>query len=593
MGRLEDEGSLARASAAAEVGLRRLLAEQVDAADDPRLKRWLESRSEGRRAKLEPMSAIAAYARDDYAQRLLPLSVAVGMVLLLCCVNVANLVIGRGARRRGEFAIRLATGASRERVIRQTLTEGAMLTVIASALGIGLAWIATTSLQTQMAQFGAVNAEPDAAVLAFAVGVATLSLVGFALLPSFSLSRISLSESLRATTNTTTGCGLGARGWLVAVQFALCLPLLAASLLAIQTVQNLFAQDVGFERAGRVQATIRISQTGLEPQQQMALYDGLLDGLRQHPGVAHVALAEMGALADSMSLSQTEIIGRDGNVREVSSAWATVSDGYFETLGIPLLAGRDFSPGDDQTAPRVALVNRAFAAAFLPEDAAVGERVGGAEVVGVVADSKYYDLRRGPEPVVYYSLRQPDERFGLPQVVFAYAETPLGADGLAQSLRELIGTLNRNLVLDRVRTIDQQIESKMQEERMASTVLTSFGISALLISAIGLYGVISFDVTRRTQEVGLRKALGAETVDIFRLVFRRATPWVLGGCLVGLAGAAAMTRLLEAKLFGVAALDPLTFALAAAFLLLCAAAANYLPARRAAAVEPMTALRHD
>jgi ABC-type antimicrobial peptide transport system permease subunit len=301
----------------------------------------------------------------------------------------------------------------------------------------------------------------------------------------------------------------------------------------------------------------------------------------------------MGALADSASFSQTEVTDRDGNARQVDSAWATVSVGYFETLGIPLLAGRTFALTDDQAGPRVAVVNRAFATELLQEDAPLGLRVGGAEVVGVVADSKYYYLRNDPEPIVYYSLRQPDDRFGLPRMFFAYADTPLSVSGFGRGLRELIAALNRNLVLERVRTIDQQIESKMQEERMASTVLTAFGLVALLISAIGLYGVISFDVTRRTQEVGLRKALGAQTADIFAMVFRRAAPWVLGGCLVGLAGAAAMTRLLEAKLFGVEALDPLTFGLAVVFLLLCAAAANYLPARRAASLDPMEALRHD
>lgn len=282
--------------------------------------------------------------------------------------------------------------------------------------------------------------------------------------------------------------------------------------------------------------------------------------------------------------------GEGDDSQRIDTAATVVSGGYFQTVGVRLLAGRDVLPTDDAGSPRVMVVNESFARQWFEGENAVGQRVSDAEIVGVVADTKYYDLRKQPEPQIYQPYRQ--SSFGLP-ALYIYARTSMSLSDFASVIREQVSLLDPTLVITQVRTLDAQVEESMQEERTVAGLLSMFGLLALVITAIGLYGVISFDVTRRTQEVGLRIALGAQKTDIHTMVFRRAASWIVGGSVVGLAGAAALTRLLESKLFGIGALDPKTFAAAAAFLLICAAAANYIPARRATRIEPMTALRHE
>jgi predicted permease len=591
IGRMAPGISAPQAQADAAVIYRRFAEYEILAADEAR-KEQLRQLYSRERIRLQPASAAGADGRLSYVERLTPLAVAVVLILLLCCANVANLMLGRGSQRRHEFVVRLATGGSRFRLIRQLLIEGLVLVAIGGLLGVGITWASWRHLQAAVVLTNTLDAAPDPAVAGFVAAVSILSVLLFAALPAVRASEVPLFSMLRgsATALDRGGSTLGSRGWLIAAQFALSLPLLVGAGLLIQTVSNLLDQDFGFESEQRMVAMVAPSFSGYDDDQASRLFASLLESLEQQDGFSSVGLSIFGTMSRSRSELVQLLTTTAGETQEINAAATLISEGYLKTLGIPLLAGRDVLPTDDAAAPKVLLVNESFARNWLDGESPIGRRVGEAEIVGLVADTKYGDVRKQPEAQIFQPYRQ--WTFGLP-ALYVYVRTPMSVRDFAEVIREQTRRLDSTLVITQVRTLDAQIEENMQEEQTVATLLSIFGFVALVITAIGLYGVIAFDVTRRTQEVGLRIALGAQKTDIQSMVFRRTAPWVLGGCVVGLAGAAAMTRVLEAKLFGVAALDPLTFALAAAFLLLCAAAANYLPARRAAAVEPMTALRHD
>lgn len=591
IGRLAPGVSSELAETSAMVIYRRFTDEQPLEGDEAQQARQRERYSR-ERVRLEHATAAGSEGNDANAERLRPLGAAVCLVLLLCCANVGNLMLGRGSQRRHEFVVRLATGGSRFRLIRQLFIEGLVLVAMGGLLGVGLAWVSWGYLQAAVVHSNTVDAGPDPTVIGFVAGISIFALLLFAVLPAVRASAVPLFSILKGRPALLNGDGssLGSRGWLISAQFALCLPLLVGAGLLIQTVVNLVGQDFGFERDQRLVAMVASRFSGYDDDRSAQLFETLLRNLERQTGLSSVGLSIFGTMSRSQASQTVAMTGSNGETQPVDSAVSLVSEGYLETLGIRLLAGRDVLPTDDGQSSKVLIVNEAFTKKWFDGASPIGRQVGEAEIVGLVADTKYGDLRKGPEPQVYLPYRQ--SRFGLP-ALYVYVKTPMGLRQYSAVIEDQVSRLDPTLVITQVRTLDTQIEENMQEEQTIATLLSIFGFVALIITAIGLYGVISFDVTRRTQEVGLRVALGAQKTDILAMVFRRAAPWVLGGCVAGLAGAAAMTQLLEAKLFGVAALDPLTFTLAAAFLLLCAAAANYLPARRAASVEPMTALRHD
>ena len=595
IGRLRPGATSEQAEASSTVVYRQFVQERIQPTEGEDRER-MERRYATEQVSIKPVTAVDPRYREAYWQRFTPLSVAVGLVLLICCANVAALLLGRGLNRRQEIGIRSAMGASRRQLVRQLLSEGLVTAALGMISGLAIAFGSWRYLQRDVGITGEgnVNAAPDLLVIAFTVSLSVVCVLLFALVPALSASRASVSSVLQAGAKTVSHerGSLLSRGWLVAAQFALCLPLLVGSGLLIQTVDRLFAQDVGFQRSNRIHATVATGVSGYEGDRALALLNDLLATLLNPEGITKVGYSMFGTLGPSNAVRSMAVQRADGSSIDVNVSWSYISEGYFDTLGIPLLTGRDFRETDNATASKVAIVNLAFARQFIGVENPIGHRLdsGEVEIVGLVGDAKYGGLRESAPPQFYHPYRQ--SALGLP-LMQVYAQTPMDLESFTKLIREQVGQIDPFLRVDGIETMDTIVGAQMQEERMVSQLLTAFALLALIITAIGLYGVIAFDVARRTREVGLRKALGAQTADIFAMVFRRAAPWVLGGCVVGLAGAAAMTRLLEAKLFGVAALDPLTFALAAAFLLLCAAAANYLPARRAASVEPMTALRHD
>ncbi len=544
--------------------------------------------------RLEPVKAVSPYAMKRYRDTLSMLAGAVGFLLLIACANVASLLLARCVRRRQEFAVRTATGASRWRLVRQLLAEGGVLAVLAGALGVLLSWNFCGTIVSMMNDRAVVEIRPDPLVLGFTLAVSLASLLVFALIPALTSSSIDLASALKGTAIVgKQHKGFGSRGWFVALQFALCLPLLVGAGLLIRSVENLYSQDVGFKRKQRIQATINPGGIGYDEKRATALFESLLSNLAAQPGLQSVAYSSRGTLTRSGSHRPLfpDVDGADG----VPIGLTEVSEGYFETLGIPLVSGRDFVPSDDDRASPVVIINQKLAHEMFGNENPLGRQVRYQqdsppqfEIVGVAADSKYNDLRDEIKPVAYFPFRQRGT-----QHVNIYFRTEMGVEAAAALLRDQVRTLEPHLPVTGVRTLDEQIESQMGQERIVSTLLSTFGFLALILTAVGLYAVVAFDVGNRTREVGLRLALGAQRRDIFGLVFRRAALWVLGGAAVGVGLAAALSQLLEKGLFGLSPLDPSTFVAAVLFLLICAALANYLPSRRAARVDPMTALRYE
>lgn len=600
IGRISAGASREQAIAAAEVLFRQSVEEYLDSGP------WGTPELRGRYAEehisLEPVTAVSPYAHKNYRESLGMIAGAVGFLLLIACANVANLLLARGVRRGHELAVRMASGASRWRLIRQLLVEGVVLAIAGGSLGALLSWHFSDSIVPLLSERIVVDAAPDQRIFVFTLSICLISVLLFALFPAVQASRIHLAPALKgAGILSGNRRSLGARGWFIASQFALCLPLLVGAGLLIRTVDNLFLQDVGFERSQRIQAWIDPGGNGYGSEQSIRFFNDLVGRLAGQAGFESIGLSHAGTLGRSgWQRSLYSGTPDEAEPKPVNIAYSEISEGYFQTLELPLLAGRDFTAHDNTSAPKVVILNRTLARELFSDENPVGGMVRSAankppdfEVVGVVADSKYENLRDPVRPIAYFPFRQhPFSTSGaIPMSV--YVRTPLDVGTASAAIREQVRQLDRQLPLFDVRTLDEQIESLMRGERMMSTLLTTFGLLALILTAVGLYGVIAFDVNRRTREVGLRMALGALRRDILALVFSRAIPWVAGGIAVGLAAAAALTRLLEKNLFELSPLDPATYAFALLFLIACAAVANYVPASRAARVEPMAALRHE
>lgn len=545
--------------------------------------------------RLDPARALPPGEADYYQSKLSMLFGSVAFLLLIACANLANLLLARGAKRRHEMAVRLATGASAARLVRQLLTEAGILGLLGGGTGLLIAWAACESVVPLLVGDDAViGVSPDPAALAFTILISFTAVFAAALFPALALARLTLASHFKGGAVVgTSHRSLGARGWFATAQFALCLPLMVGAGLLLQSVYNLTSQDFGFERRQRVQTRLDAAGAGYDRERSGRFFGELLRALQQQPGIDSVGFSSKGTLSGygSTRFVYSDTPGHDRSMIDFSD----VSEGYFETLGVPLLAGRDFTKRDDGEAPLVMVINQALATTLYGDADPIGRQIfwdpekGPAfTVVGVVADAKYNDIRKDPRPVAYTSFRQ-----SKPLLVFAYVRTPLDVDVATVILREQVARLDPYLPVSRTHTLDDQIESLIRQDRVVSLLVTGFGVLALSLSAIGLYGVLAFDVGARTREVGLRMALGAQRGQILANLFRRSARWVFGGTVVGLALAAVLTRLLESLLYGLSPLDPGTFVSSALFLLGCAAFAVYLPARRAAGINPLSALRHE
>ena len=540
--------------------------------------------------------------RDEYSLPLAILMAVVLAVLLIACANVANLMLARAIARRKEIALRLAIGASRARLIRQLLSESVLLALAGGVLGFLLAvWGSDTllALVSNGPSPLSLDVPHGARILEFAAGLSLAVGLLFGIAPALRATKSDLNSVLKGTSaQGGGGRETGLQRALVALQVSASVVLLVAAGLLTRSLQELFRVDPGFERDRVILVRAYPTIVGYERARELDLYSRLQEQLRAIPGVRSVSLSRFGFLGGRWS-RRISIAGGAVEATDGTSALCyPVSPAFFETMGVPLIHGRDFGLGDGSAAPRVAVVSEAFARTHFPRSSALGQRfrfgddatADDLEIVGVVRDVRSLSLRdASSRPAVYVPIPQtPASRLG--QITIELRTAVNASTSVATVMRE-VQAIDRDLPLISAETQADFANESLGTERLMSELAGSFAILALLLAAIGLYGVLTYDVGQRAREIAIRIAIGATPADLRRLVLKHGLKLILPGALVGLAAAFAVPRVLTSLLFGVAPADPLTLAGTTLALALVALLACYLPARRAMAGDPLLALR--
>jgi predicted permease len=544
---------------------------------------------------LVPAQEGLAGIRYEFGKPLMLLMAAVGLVLLIACANVAGLVLARGAAREREMAVRLAVGAGRRRVMRQLLTESLLLSFAGALLGALIAYGGATGLAAFFSENADSPLELDlglsAPVLLFAIGAAVLTGIGFGLAPAWRGSRANVSTELKTNSATTTGSrrrfSLG--NGLVVVQVALSMVVLTGAGLLMRTLDKLRNIDPGFDTNNVMLFSIEPELSGYKEQRLANLYGELQRRLAALPGVASASYSSVPLLDGGLWTEDVHVEGQAGK-NTVQSQMMSVGSRYFETLRIPLMEGRLLGENDIGTTQRSAVVNRAFVQKFAGGRNPIGLHFGGTdakdpqwEIVGVVGDTKYATLRSDEAPTAYVPLTAGGATFAL--------RTAAAPTALMPAVGNVVNAVDSNLPVIRMRTQTDSIDRLLFNERLVARLFGLFGALGLTLAGIGLYGLLSYEVTRRTREIGIRTALGAQRRDVLRMVLRQGLVLVVVGAGMGGAAALGVTRLLESLLYAVRPTDPVTFGLVAGLLIAVGLLACVLPARRATQVDPMTALR--
>lgn len=539
------------------------------------------------------------HLQKEMSTSLLLLFGATCAVLLILCANLANLMMARATVRAQETAVRLALGAGRLRLLRQWLTEGVVLAVIGGAVGVFIAlWIKAGLLAFVPQDFRAnLKSSFDWRLYVFIIAVAILLGIAFSLAPAIQAARQVFAPGLRLDSRSYTSGGrlLSLRSGLVLVQVALSLPLLVSAALLLKTLQNLRAVDTGFGKENVLLASINPSLNGYSKERSRAFYDELLGKTRALPGVKFAGLASDSPISGGWDQNGIVVEGytpREGE--RVNADVTTVSNDYFKTLEIPFLAGRDFDEHDRAGDPKVAIVNEKLARKYFGTADVIGKHIGldripDITIIGVVKDVKYINLRENLRRHFYLPTSQEE---GLTNLTL-HVKTNSEPNVVAEQLRAQLKALDPHLPLYDIKTLAVEIDESLLQERLVSWLSAAFGLLATLLTALGLYGVLTFSVARRTREIGIRVALGAQRRDVFRLVIVRGVILVGVGVAIGLAASFAMSRFLGALLFGVEANSIGTLAGVSVGLIAVALLACYLPARRATKVDPLVALRYE
>jgi putative ABC transport system permease protein len=532
---------------------------------------------------------------------LLVLFGAVGMVLLIACGNVANLMLARAVSRRREIAVRMALGAGRLRLVRQLLVESLVLAVLGGAAGLLLAGWGVELLVAARGDWlpRAQEVRLDPAVLIFTLLASVLTALLFGLAPAVRATRVALSPALKSGGGRD---GLGAardrlRGAMIVGEVALSLVLLAGAGLLLRSFAMLLSTDLGFNPSRVLTFNLMASRAAYpDPPQQARLYHDVLERLAPLPGVEGVGAVYNLPLGGGSTDGSFEIEGREFPRGALpSSDKQMVSPGYFQVMGTPLLKGRFFTERDDATAPKVAIVSKAFADRFFPNEDPVGRRVafswdtqGFEEIVGVVGDMRQLGIDEASPATIYVPYLQRTEPS---MTIVLRTSTP--PETLVGAARQVVRQIDPNLPLVYVRTLEDVVSGSLTARRLPTLLLGGLALLALLLGTVGIYGVTSYAVVQRTPEIGMRMALGARPRDVLQMMLGQGMRLVLAGTAIGLVGALALTRLLTSLLYGVGATDPTAFLAASAFLGGVTLLACYLPARRATRVDPMVALRSE
>jgi predicted permease len=593
MARLKPGVGREQAQAATELTVKQLNTEA------PGLSSGLRSHLLNQRIELLPASKGLSALRSQFEKPLLILMGMVGLVLLIACANVANLLLARAAARQQEIAVRLAIGASRFRLARQLLAESLLLSIFGGALGLAAAFWTTDWLVALAAgSHFTLELQPDLRVLGFNFGLAVLTGILFGLAPAFQATRPNLTAALKQESLAAPGLGgrFELRKLLVVAQAALSVLLLIGAGLFVRTLQNLKDVDLGMHADKVLMAAMNPRLNGYTTEQCQSFYSQLLDRVKVLPGVVAASMTDM-PLLDGAWIDGVSIKGRPARPGEdMSVAAKNVEPGFFDVMGVPLLAGRDFTAGDGPGAPKVAIVNETFVRNFWGNENPLGRRIvfGGKdsvrEIIGVIKDTKYRDVKAPAPRTVYVPFGQTEIRVAERTLHVRTAGEP---QTVIAAIRREVQALDQDLPLYNIRTFTDVVAGSMSQERALATLASVFGALALALASIGLYGVLAYDITRRRREIGVRIALGAQSRDVLTLIVGRGLRMTAIGVAIGLAAAYGLTRLLKGLLYGVSATDPLTFAAIPLLLIVVALLAGIIPARRAARIDPMAALRAE
>jgi putative ABC transport system permease protein len=588
VGRLNAGVSLTRARAEADAVARRMSQE-------------FPAENGGWAVRVQPLQDVVV---GNVKAPLLVLLCAVGLVLLLACVNIANLLLARATSRTREMALRQALGAKRSRIIRQLLTESAVLGTLGAILGVALAYVSSAALASLLPRNGlaVANARLDGWVLGFALLLSLAATMAFSLAPAFLATHANVQSNLKdsAAQSGSSGVRLRVRRFLAAAEIGLATVLVVAAGLLVRSLMTMTAVDPGFNVAHVLKADVSLPRYRYaKPQQWSAFCNALLERIQAQPGLKDSAIGVPVPLADSSASFDFSMPDRAPLPPGTPSAadYVSVSPEYFHVMEIPLLQGRVFAPEDSDASAPVTIVNEAFARFYFRNEDPIGQRLTFGfppdtnvvhRIVGVVGDIRDRGLAQEPGPIMYVPFAQAPFWGG---ELLIKSNLPPAA--VVSTIRAVVDSLDKDLPVTGIMTMPEAIDASVAQPKFRAWLLGAFGVVAVLLAAVGVFGVVSYSVASRTQEFGVRAALGASPASIGRMILREGL--ILGGIglSVGLAAALGFARFLKSQLYGVTAHDPATFLISAAILLVVAAAACVIPARRAMSVDPIVALRYE
>jgi len=549
--------------------------------------------------KLEKADVGYSPLRNDFSTALIVLMAMVGLVLLIACANVANLLIARAFARQREIAVRLSLGATRGQLVRQLLTESVLLSIIGGAIGIGLSVALTRGLIAFIPQQQPllIQPTPDLRILSFTFVLTLVTGIVFGLLPALKASNPDQWATLKDTVGGIAGTGgsLFLRKGLVAAQVALSFLLLFGAGLFVRSLQNLQTTDTGVQMDNLVTFRLSPALSGYDNPRTVNLYNELLDRLRSTPGIKSAGHAGVSILSGDEWDSTTSVEGHDAKDGEDMQAFMNaLSPGYFDTMGIKLLDGRDFRASDIVENPKIAIVNRKFAEHFFPGKSAIGRRIGrglgpevklDVEIIGVVEDSLYEGPREGVRRQVFWP--------GYGGSTTFYVRTTEASASAFNVIRSEVKRLDAGMPVYDVKTVQGQLDETLLTDRLIALLSAGFGFLATLLASIGLYGVMAFIVARRRKEIGLRLALGAEPAGVLWIVMREVLILLTIGLAIGVPAAIGLGRYVSSQLYGIQPNDPWMAIGTVLLLAVVSALAGLIPATRASRIDPILALRYE
>lgn len=541
-------------------------------------------------------------AMDDFGKPIDVLMALAGLVLLLACANLANLLLARASARQRETSTRLALGAGRGRIVRQMMTESLLLSLMGGAVGLLLAWTVRNAMPRLVSKAWAppaFSAKFSWPIFAFAAAVSILTGIVFGMAPAWQATRVAVSSSLKSNAQTIAHRRRGVAGKAIVIfQVALSMLLVVGAGLFAQTLVRLTRTPLGFRSHNLLLFHVALPEKLYPMAASNVLLERLVDRLASVPGVQNVTLTRLPLLGGNAS---NHTFVPEGQERKLTGNPSVLTNDvgahFFSTFGIPIVAGRDFNSSDTLTSRKVAVINESLAKTYFPNQNPVGKTFQAGlnhpdliEIVGVCGDAKYYRVRAKIEPTYYEPYWQLND--GIREATLAIA-TPLDGQALLPSLRDAVRQVDANLPMLDVRTQDEQIAANLQQARIFAVLTSGFGVLALMLACVGIYGIMAYTVVQRTSEIGVRLALGAIPRQVLRMILREASRMSIAGIVIGLGASFALARLIRSMLYGIGASDPLTLSGACVVLLLVALGASWIPARRAAGVQPVEALRHE